>query len=187
MVTMHVRVKNDLYTTNEGLTKALLPYLALQPDDTVLEPCDGQGHISRYLHKQGHKVITTDLAHADYDQFVLPRDATQIDFWEQWGNTDWVVTNPPYNAASQIVPLAFTYARRGVAMLLRISWIMEPCKDRAPFLSANSKHLRYVLSFNPRPQFRIDTKGTDSATVAWAVWDKQWEGNTELIYVTNWR
>ncbi len=39
---------------------------------------------------------------------------------ESENDIDWVVTNPPYIQASAILPLAYYYARVGVAFLLRL-------------------------------------------------------------------
>jgi hypothetical protein len=179
------RIANDFYPTPALLTKALLAYQ--KPVGSVLECCNGEGHISRVLSASGLNVHTDDITLADGNQ---SHDATNVSFWERWSkeNIDWVITNPPYSLASQIIPLAFdTVANGGIAMLLRLSYL-EPCDDRADWLIQNNKHLRRLIVFNPRPSFRADTQKTDSVTSAWFIWSKLYVGgHTEIIYKRNWR
>ena len=126
---------------------------------------------------------------------TLPRitnvkDASVYDpNWEK--SVDWVVTNPPYTqpTCQQIIENSMRYARKGICMLLRITYD-KPCAGRAEFLKNNV--MTYQLLFNPRPKFRTDTKGTDSATTCWFVWmqpdfarDYMLNATTK-IYVTNW-
>jgi hypothetical protein len=74
------------------------------------------------------------------------------------------VSNPPFNLAEAIVPLALEHARIGVAMVLRLSWF-EPTLDRADFLK---QHPPALINM-PRHDFRGDGK-TDSVTSAWFIW-----------------
>ena len=123
---------------------------------------------------------------------------------------DWTVTNPPYRQpdCQKIIENAWEYSKVGIAMLLRLTYL-EPCalsaKDanswlsrgypltvddwegRAPFLKNNKKQLSHVLVFNPRPQFRTDTKGTDNTTVAWFVWQKGWMDGAQIEFITDWK
>jgi hypothetical protein len=101
---------------------------------------------------------------------------------------DWIITNPPYNQAPAILPLALDNCRVGMAMLLRLSYL-EPSRNRARWLAEHPP--AKLIVFNPRPQFRADTGGTDSVTTAWFIWHRFGNfGNsqgTELEFCTNWR
>ena len=131
-------------------------------------------------------------------------------FGSDSGLFDWTVTNPPYRQpdCQKIIENAWEYSRVGIAMLLRLTYL-EPCglsaKDvvnwdrrcpnrqltmdelegRAPFLK--SAPLSHLLVFNPRPQFRTDTNGTDNTTVAWFVWQKDWQDGTQMQFITDWK
>ena len=94
-------------------------------------------------------------------------DASLRSSWEQFPVVDWVVSNPPFSIAHEIVPLALEHARVGVAMLLRLSFL-EPVKNRVAFLQAHPPTSITVL---PRISFTGDGK-TDSVTCAWLVWQK---------------
>jgi hypothetical protein len=179
---MKERIANDFYPTERKITESLLRKLSLGGSDfNILEPCNGQGHISRVLKANlgKAKITTSDLTDGE------DCDATKRDFWAQQ-DIDWVVTNPPFSQAALIVPLAHEFSRSGIAMLLRLSWL-EPCGKRAAFLKAYPP--TQLIVFNPRPKFRSDCKGTDSVTTAWFIWEKLAEGSraTEITFDTEWK
>lgn len=202
------RIKNDFYPTNSKLTKLLLKHLQSGTDVgfyrkhninsnsliNILEPCAGQRHISKVLANNGYNITSTDITDVsdpeDEDDVL---DCTKEKYWEyraiSISNTcymyDWVITNPPYKEAEKIIPLAYKYAKKGIAMLLRLSYL-EPTKNRAEFLK--NTPLTKLIVVNPRPRFRSDTNSTDSVTSAWFIWEKDLTNfkNTEIIYETNW-
>lgn len=153
----------DQYFTPLSAALALLKY---QPNisGAILEPCVGQGDLAAPLRRLG-KVVTNDIdPRMSADSH---RNAALAEFWE-WQALeppDWVVSNPPFSCCQPIIAGAFSVARRGVAMLLRLSYL-EPCNNRAGFLSQNPPSV-IVL---PRISFTGDGK-TDNVTCAWFVWD----------------
>jgi hypothetical protein len=167
------RIDYDKYYTGSFLTKALTSRIQIEGD--ILECCAGERDISTELEKLPNvSVISTDITDPSVENDTPTLDATDIRYWQFEGNNpDWVITNPPFNVAHDIIPLAYQTASRGVCMLLRLTYL-EPCANRAEWLMGASDQLRVLIPVNPRPRFRTDTKGTDSVTVAWFVWDKQW-------------
>lgn len=178
MVQAKKRIKNDAYYTPAAARMARLLTDKLELSGTIFDPCAGDRTMANSLVGPSRHVWTSDLADADVGTDMLT-DATKPGFWhgesDSWDaracGVDWVVTNPPFAIAPAILPLALRHSNRGIAMLLRITYI-EPCSNRATWLDANKDCMRYLIPVNPRPKFRTDSKGTDSATVAWFVWDK---------------
>jgi hypothetical protein len=112
---------------------------------------------------------------------------------------DWVITNPPFTLAPDILPNALASCKVGVAFLLRLSY-MEPAGDRGDWLQAHADQQIMQAALNPRPNFRageINPKngkpyGTDNVTVAWFVWRKNWSWDRWGItlpfqFITDWR
>lgn len=181
------RIALDAYYTHKRVTQALLDRFDIPSGWTVIEPCCGDGAIAD-LFRPTHQVVTNDInpdVEADYHQC-----AASAGFWDSLVNQhciDAVITNPPFNQANKIIPLAFNCAQVVVA-LLRITWVMEPCQARAAFLKHARPYLAAVYPLNPRPRFRADSKGTDSATVAWCIWDRRKRSpGVDLQYITDWR
>lgn len=190
---MKQRHNLDSYYTSSKLTEVLVEKVLevyAEKTDTILEPCAGTSSITDALWRNGFD----EIFECDIDE-TLPRinvikDASIYDpEWEK--SVDWVVTNPPYTqpTCQQIIENSMRYARKGICMLLRLTYD-EPCSNRAEFLKNNV--MTHQLLFNPRPKFRADTKGTDSATTCWFVWmqpDFAAQHNlvsTKKIYVTGW-
>lgn len=164
------RRANDWYPTPSWATQMLVDRVMM--GGFVLECCSGDGAIANALKTstpKAHLVTTNDLDpkwEADYQA-----DATDARWWNshevacRW---NWVVTNPPFNVAAKILPLAVEHAFNGVAMLLRLSYL-EPCAGRVRWLVEHPPTRLIVL---PRISFTGDGK-TDSVTCAWYVWERK--------------
>lgn len=177
----------DNYPTPARLTEALLRYVPIA--GYVLEPCAGTGQMVAVI-RQSHRsdgVVANDIdpAHG-YGWQCDATDPTAAIWRKDWAlRPDWVVTNPPFNQAMPILANAFGAARIGVAFLLRLSFL-EPTNSRAAWLQAHQAELSHLLVFgSPRPSFTDDGR-TDSATVAWTVWQRGWRGSTQVRFVTEW-
>lgn len=166
-----MRRKNDFYPTPEWATRELLDRVTIR--GTVFEPCVGDGAIARALAGDKTLVYTGDIDPA-WSPMVCG-DARERTFWREADaliedGIDWIVTNPPFNVAAQIVPAAYNHAVKGIAMLLRLSYL-EPVEDRGGWLNEHPPSSLIVL---PRISFTNNGK-TDSVTCAWMVWRKNAE------------
>lgn len=153
----------DYYKTPRFAVDSLLYYVSLN-EQSVLDCCSGNGEISDILKEKGIRTMTNDMdwsKNADFHfQAGIPASWPDEQF-------DFVITNPPFSSAYPITTTAYTKARIGIAMLLRLSFL-EPTYDRQDWLDRNPPNLLIVL---PRISFTGDGK-TDSVTVAWMVWNK---------------
>ena len=185
------RIANDFYPTSAPYTEVMVNTLpagfnlkAMRID----EPCAGQRDIVRSLEGFGLTVNHSDLTDGP------GCDATARSFWEARPEFDVMITNPAFNVATPIVQLGYEFAKRGAIVLLPQTWFepttnkdgsnvskgLPPLYDKSLFaeryqwLCDNSDQLRMLYTLNPRPMFRVDTTKTDSKTICWAFWDKQW-------------
>jgi len=172
-----MRRANDFYPTPEFATRELLarfPHIG----GNIIECCAGDGAISQIL-ATGSRLSTVFNNDIDITRgWSFHEDASRDEGWQEIGrrtNADWVVTNPPFNQAALIVPLAFDFARVGIAMLLRLSFL-EPVEDRGAWLNVMPPTDLIVL---PRISFTGDGK-TDSVTCAWMIWEKGKRGTIRV-------
>lgn len=169
----------DFYETNEFAVKALLRDVEI--GGTVLEPCNGAGAITRVLIREaGLSVDTNDVDTAREADTHM--DATRPEAWQFFADSyDWIVTNPPFSSAFEIVSQAYAAARVGVAALLRLSWL-EPVRSED-----NRARCEWLVSHPPTdllvlPRYSFTGNGkTDSVTCAWFVWSKQSVGQRIII------
>lgn len=161
----------EQYYTPEPCTRALLSHMGMEPSE-VLEPCAGDGWISRVLEEKGHNTTTADV---DPD---APVDMPGRDFfgtmYDVFQSPRCIITNPPWSDAALFVRRALELTPN-VAMLLRLTFF-EPCSDetkpksyRPDLVKSHRSHL--VL---PRVSFYRGKSGTDSVCPAWFIWGFDW-------------
>lgn len=168
------RQENDFYATPGWAVETLLKtYPGIEGD--ILECCAGANDITSTLRKRFSLVTTNDLdpsRDTDY-HFDL---STTLGWMCIPDRPDWIITNPPFCHAPSMVPLAYDFAKVGLAMFLRLSFL-EPCDNRSDFLLTHSLSKLIVL---PRISFTGDGE-TDSTTCAWFIWDKRVVGEEITI------
>lgn len=185
------RIANDFYPTPPVITRAILPHI--EGIKYFFEPCSGKGAIADVL-----RVENGLIGHESDIAWIAPlgvKDATTEEFWVHWSrlyDSEWLtITNPPFNVADRIIPLAYEYSPLGCLMLLRLSYL-EPTVKRGQWLEDHADNLRLVMPVNPRIRFRADVKGTDSVTCAWMWWDKRWSWarlgtDSPFKFLRNWK
>jgi len=160
-----MRRTNDAYYTPDFLIKSFLEKKYVTFNGLILEPCAGEKAIANVL-KQNFPDIVLETNDINTDLDVnLHYDCRELLSLPQ--HYDWIITNPPFNQAHEIIPLAYEKATQGIVMLLRLSYL-EPCSNRKEWLS---QHPPNILVVNKRVSFTGNGK-SDSCTTAWFVWLK---------------
>ena len=169
----------DFYETPAWMTRTLLHWMPEIAGTRVLECCAGRGAISRVLADAGCTVSNCDID-PRHNALYCIRDMRLATSWSDLifgfdDEFDWIITNPPFTAAHQILEHAVQHARVGVAFLLRKTFT-EPTRDykrnglvipaRGPWLAANPP--RRIIGL-PRISFRGDG-GTDAVSTDWHIW-----------------
>ena len=171
---------NDYYATPPIATELLLGLETFNTD--ILEPCAGQGHISKVLEKYGYNVESFDLIDRGYG-------TGGVDFLQYNETVDKdIITNPPYAQAAEFVEHAMDIITDGhkVAMFLKLTFL-EGQGRRALFTKYPPKTV-YVsvsrLGCAKNGEFKIDKNGNlkaDSAVAyCWYIWQKGFKGFPEL-------
>jgi len=157
----------DAYLTPRWATEELVRRVAIEGE--VLEPCAGDGAISEVLGKLPGVLVTTNDLDWSREGSDWHFDVTIPFDWFclcSQHNFDWIISNPPFSHAPQIVRAAYESARVGIAMLLRLSFL-EPCDNRGAWLAAHPPTRLIVL---PRISFTGDG-GKDMVTCAWVIFE----------------
>lgn len=168
------RRERDAYYTPDWATATLIERVKEIGGD-ILDPCCGDGRTARAL-LAANRVLKLRLN--DIDPLTVQRVAADpglrgaevsslaaADPALYLPRPCWVVTNP-WEGSGAIAWRALQHARRGVALLLRITWL-EPCAGRE-WLRRLPPTRVIVL-----PRICYDGSGqTDSATSAWFIWHR---------------
>jgi methylase of polypeptide subunit release factors len=167
------RKERDLYETPEWVTEALRHHLPRQPS-LVWEPAAGSGKMTAVLKTWGCRVVATDI-----DPNHICETANFLTCSIPDG-TDAVITNPPYELATEFVQRALGSVGRGiVAMLLRTDF--DHAKTRQ-YLFGGHKAFAKKVVLTKRIKWFEASKGQPSFNHAWFIWDWQHQGAPTLAY-----
>ena len=139
------REENDFYPTPDNATQSLLDRQKF--DGNIWECACGNGAMSKLMINNGYDVYSSDLIDRGFGE-------TGIDFLQSTKQADNIVTNPPFNLATEFTTHAFTLARKKVVMLSKISYL-EGVKRREQIF--NKRKLEKVLIFSRRVPFKKES------------------------------
>lgn len=163
------RREKDRYLTPDWAVKVLLDREPGIRGGLLLDPSSGDGRMAAALAARFRAVHTNDID--PVAPATTHKDATAGTSWidphgNHWPQPSWVVTNPPFVHSSRIAWLALQHATRGVALLLRCTWL-EPCRDRQWL--AELPPTRLIIL----PRISFTGTGSDSAGAWWMIWERQ--------------
>ncbi len=175
------RQANDFYATPGKATLFLLENHKF--NKKILEPCCGQGHISKILLSKGYAVTSSDLINRGYGQ-------SGVDFLQDyvWFQGD-IITNPPFSKAIECLEQAFNIIEDGHQVAFFLKTIFLHTLKRGVFLERNPPLKILIFSRRIRcipgneignKEFKIDGGGMD---YSWFIFKKGHLGKTELIFV----
>jgi hypothetical protein len=176
------RHEQDYYATPPEAVRALLAVENF--NHLILEPCCGEGHISKELLADDalYIVESYDLFDRGYGNRAdfLCRMGNGID---KWGGD--IVTNPPFATALEFIQRSLEITQDGakVAMLLRTAFL-EGQKRKIFFEECPPKT---VWQFSKRiacaKNGDFKTQGGGAMAYAWFVWEKGYKGDTVIKWL----
>ena len=151
-------MKNDFVRTPKEVTEALLRYESF--DGGILEPCCGDGAISRVLLKNNYEVVSSDKF--DYG-YGIKQDLFEIK--ERPAN---IITNPPFAQQQLVKKHLLGLTRKKLALL----WYVKNLGNEIE--TKTSENLKCVYVFNKRIEW-VETKL--GWLFGWYIWEKGYEGD----------
>ena len=169
------RQKEDYYATDPKCVRELLQVECFSRN--ILEPCCGQGHISKELVKNGYTVTSSDLINRGYG------NVKDLLLWAHW-NGD-IITNPPYKNAVKYVKHCLDIVDDGakVAMFLKITFLEG--KERLKFFKEYPPRHVYVYSSRRLCALNGDFENSTTTAVCycWYVWVKGFKGEPVIRWI----
>jgi hypothetical protein len=167
------RIENDFYATPIDAIEDLIKYEKF--DGKIWECSCGDGAISDPLIKAGYDVYSSDLIDRGYGEVK--------DFLTTNEKVDNIITNPPFNLATEFTLKAFELAKYKVVMLSKISYL-EGVKRRE--LIFNKNKLERVLIFTRRVPFKKEsTQKLAGGLMAfgWFIYDVNYNGKPQIDWI----
>ena len=177
---MKVPQPNEYYATHPTVTLDLLRVESFHHH--ILEPACGGGFISEPLKQYGYDVLSTDLIDRGYG-------IGGTDFLTSKFENDKydVVTNPPYTLFIPFLLKAIEVCHNKVAMLLPVTFLS--CKQRCKVYESFPPHTVYIYTDRICIAKNGDFEKYDSTInpqmYAWFVWQKGFNGNPTIKWITN--
>ena len=157
------KIENDFVKTPVETTELLLSLEKFEGN--ILEPCCGDGAISKVLLNKGYEVYSSDLIDYGFGSVI-----NLFDINEKYDN---IVTNPPFNQKlarfSSVKKHLLTITKKKLVLL----WFVKNLGNEVE--AKTSKYLRNVYVINKKIDFKEINFGW---LFAWYIWDKDYEGDT---------
>ena len=167
----------DYFPTPPWATRALLTHTLKLRGAEVREPCAGGGHMAKVLEEFNNTVIATDIEDYGYCPGGVDYLNTPMD------KTEWMVTNPPFNRAQEVIEKALSETTVGVAILIR-SAFTESVKRYNTLYSVNPPSI--IAQYTERVAMcwgRYDHKAGSYIPYSWLIWLHDHEGPTEFKWI----
>lgn len=145
--------------------------------ENVLEPCCGEGHLSKVMLEDGIQVTSSDLIDRGFGAVKSVYD------YNSWDGD--IITNPPYKEAQRIIEhcLNIIPNNKRVLMFLKLQF-MESKQRKQLFLNSPLKTV-YVSSSRIKCGINGDFGAIKSSAVAyaWYVWEKGYSGDPKIKWI----
>ena len=159
------REDKEFYATPPAATRALLSVLDLPQGATVHEPCCGDGAIASVFEEAGHPVIATDLYDHGWGE-------TGVDVLSMRSlRSEYIVTNPPFNVAAEIIDTVLDLRPAVFALLLKSTFFQADVRRRLydRHTPAEARALTWRLDFK--------AKGSPAMECTWFIWRRGHTGD----------
>lgn len=174
----------DDFPTPPWATRALIQHffvLSAARNEGVLEPACGRGHMTRVLEEYFGLVTSFDVhdygAGYPVDEFTLWRPQSEAD------KPDWIITNPPFRLGMDFALHALDNSRKGVALLLRTSFIEGKERYERLFRLNRPAIFAPFVERVAMVKGRLDRDASSATSYSWYIWHHGHIGNTHLEHI----
>ena len=164
------RNENDFYETPLDAIQDLIRYEKFFGN--VWECSCGKGAISKPLIDNGYDVYSSDLIDRGYGDVK--------DFLKTNLKYDNIITNPPFNIATEFAIHGLNCINNKMALLLKLSFLEGKKRTSVLF---NQNNLKKVLVFSRRLGFKKKDKKGGLMAFAWFIWEKDYNGKPTIEWL----
>ena len=168
------RNENDFYETPIDAIQDLINYEKFFGN--VWECSCGKGAISKPLIDNGYNVYSSDLIDRGYGDVK--------DFLKTNSKYDNIITNPPFNIATEFAIHGLNCINNKMALLLKLSFLEGVARSKM----FKNTPLKNVYVFSRRITFINPDSGKKShggcmLAFAWFIWEKDYNGKPTIDWI----
>jgi hypothetical protein len=136
------------------------------------DPACGMGHMAVPLAEYFARVHASDIYPYGFGEVGDFLDRSLGVHWSPPDRVDWIVINPPFNAAKDFLLRALSYKpTQGIALLLRTVWLESEDRWRDIFSAEIAPSAVYVSADRiPMTEGRYDPAASSATSYSWFVW-----------------
>lgn len=148
---------------------------------TCWEPCCNRGFMARPLAEAFGTVWCSDVHDYGWQgqqavhDFLLPH--VPQDFPPR---VDWVITNPPFRLAEQVIRRGLDVARVGVAVLVRSAFLESRGRYEALFRDTPPTLVAQYVERVPMVEGRFDPAASTATAYCWLVWQRPYNSSRDF-------
>lgn len=177
----------DFFPTPPWATRALVEHVLDRRyrrqvfHKVAWDPAAGEGHMAETLKEYFGTTLASDV-------FDYGRGYPVVDFLdpavEVQKNVDFVITNPPFNTATQFATKALKAGVEGVFLLLRTAWLESDGRYQEIFAKRPPTVIAQFVERVPMVAGRYDPKASSATAYAWFGWIPAIPyGHTEFMWI----
>lgn len=131
------------------------------------EPACNRGHMALPLKEYFRSVYSSDIhdygwkGQQEVCDFLFPSITVEC---------DWIITNPPFRLAEQFISKALTIAKRGVAVIVRTSFLEGIGRYERLFSKCAPSIVAQFTERVVMVKGRLDPVGSTATSYCWLVW-----------------
>jgi hypothetical protein len=164
------RFDNDFYATPLDAIEDLIKYEKF--DGKIWECACGKGAISEPLIKAGYEVYSSDLIDRGYGDIK--------DFLKTNEKFDNIITNPPFNLATEFTLHGLSLVRYKLVLLCKLSFLEGKKRSSVLF---NQRKLKRVLVFSRRLGFKKNDAKGGLMAFAWFIYEMSYDGLPQIDWI----
>lgn len=145
------------------------------------EPCANRGFMFMVLKDYFGQVLASDIH--DYGMGYPQHDFLMPFVPGNFALPHWIVTNPPFRLAEQIIRRSRSIARDGVAMLVRTSFLEGVGRWEALFNVDPPSVVAQFVERVPMWKGQLTATGSTATSYCWLVWLTETRVDTRLRWI----
>ena len=173
----------DFFPTPPWATRALCEWI--RRNDTVhmkhmvaWEPACGAGDMAKTLEEYFGEVVASDIEPQNY--------GVKADFFTTNNmDTDWIITNPPFNKGEEFALHALSLEPLGIALFTRLNFLETVGRYNRLFSVHPPSHVLVFTERVPIHKGKLTKTGTTATAYCWIVWRRKnlMARDTQVVWI----